>query len=531
LASGIGKASIYNVNQWLMGKPNRRWNAVFVNVGDQGAKFGSPFSFSNTYYAFLSKADYDESTDTWSVMFEVQPKEWAYNVFNNGSQDVSFLAPGGPASIFHLPYVLTQSLLAVLGLSDTDDVAEGSWYLVQLIKQDQGIVNGIFYNPDIDIHPDDPAMTYGNYEMTAASLQLIPDADLFLPNVQMILRIVDTSIKTLKVKKGIQKRYFPYGRKKRYTRVKKAVQRQLVVAPPVTSIGAMDIGQGNCNLLIDNANEPFTYFDVGYPLNLYLGSLPNNMRFGNVAYQGPITQNTAGDLEVVISHWDWDHWRLGFVAGLQNLDWLVPNQAIGGVTRRFYNSLTNATVYGGAPFNGAGGTYTVYRCVPPPGAARAMLMNNSGLAMLVNMQLPTNSAVATTVMMTGDANFNNIAAGPFLTLSGIEAVHHGSNAHGAAANLPPQIANYNNAGRIFYSCGIRPTGGGLVYVYGFPVPAAIAAYQLAGWGVQRSTAEGALMRAVPTTQANRGNIRVGNQAALPIAYANTAFYNFPNSVN
>jgi hypothetical protein len=514
--------------------PNGMWLGLFGNVGKQGDNFVHPISKTGDYYGFLSKADFNEDTQRWAVMFEMQPVEWLLNVFQFGSVVVNIPVPVGPASIYSPMEVETIPLLQVLGIKNTDQLAEGSWYRMHLEKTDQGAVNGRFYNPEIDTHPDNLDMIYGNYALTGASLELLPSAQLYTPNRQMTLEIVDETPKYLKVRRTIQKRYFPYGKKRRYRRPLRVVDVRLVAAPPVTAIGVMDIGQGNCNLLIDSNVEPITYFDAGYPLWFYVSSLPDNMRFGNPAYLGPITQNTANDLEVVLSHWDWDHWRLGHVAGLNNLPWLVPNQAFGGAANVFYNSLTNRTVYGGAPFNGGGGAYTIYRCQPPLFSPPAMVMNNTGMAMLVPIRLPTNAVAQHTVLMTGDANFNSVNGGPFLNLSGVEAVHHGSNTHGASQNLPAQVAAYNGAGRIFYSYGISA---GLNYAYGFPVPQSVLNYRAAGWGVggnnQYSTAEGNQIRALPTTRANRGNLRVGNQAALPNVprYNATAFYNFPNALN
>lgn len=511
---------------------NWGWNPLFNNINKQGRKFSSPISSNGLYYAFLSKADYDESIDSWSVMFEVLPAKWAINVFTNGSRRVKYKAPLGPDSMYHIPYVKTEPLLNVLGLIDPDDIAEGTWYLILIRPQDMGKIQGILYNPDIDVNPDNPNMFYGNYQLDSATLSVELIRDVYLPDNPMPRQPTKKRPRDWELEEDLAIRYAPYGRKQSFRRIAVHPNARMAVAPPITSIGAMDVGQGNCNLLIDSNNEPFTYFDLGYPLWFYVGSLPANLNYANLgaAYRGPITQNAGNDLEVVLSHWDWDHWRLGKVANMNTLRWIVPNQTIGASALKFFNTLTNCYIYNGGPFNGAGGTYTLHRC-NAAGLPAAAILNNSGLAMNVNMQLPTTSAVATTVLMTGDANFPSIQGGPFLQLSGIEAVHHGSNAHGASNNLPNQIANYNGNGRIFYSYGLRISGGALVYVYGFPVPAAITNYHNAGWTVESGTAEGDQIRALPTTQANRGNVRVGNPALLPVAYNNTAFYNFPNTVN
>lgn len=374
---------------------------------------------------------------------------------------------------------------------------------------------------------------YGNFELISAQLLLIPTAG------DTKMRMAHREVAPLraqnggpKIRSGIfSQRYHPYGRRKPIPRV---VIPPVPVVPPVSSIGCMDIGAGNCNLLMNQANEPVAYFDTGYPLWFYLGSLPNTMRFGNPAYQGPIMQNQAGTLQCVLSHWDWDHWRLAHVAGMQNLPWIVPNQFFGPSALVFYNAvnlLGNLTVFAGAPAI-AYPYFTLFQCAVAPGAPGAVILNNTGLAMSVSTNLPVADANPHYVVMTGDANFNSVQGIFYINMTGIEAVHHGSNAHGAAANLPNPTVGYAGNGKIFYSYGLRITGGGAFsYVYGFPVPAAVLAYQGAGWTVERSTAEGAFLRGLPTTLANRGNIRIGNQTPLNAFYNYSAFFGFPNFIN
>ena len=311
--------------------------------------------------------------------------------------------------------------------------------------------------------------------------------------------------------------------------------------PNIASIGNMDVGMGNCALLFDQNSEPVTYFDTGYPVFFYTSSVPNELRptiggVVNVNYQGPIMNNAAGTLEVVLSHWDWDHWRLGRVAGLHTIPWTFPAQPVGPSARAFINLLIasgTANPYPAGTPNIVLNDYAIYQCTPPAGVNRAMIMNNSGLALEVNTLLPITDPYPHQFIITGDCNFNNthIVAN---NASGIMAVHHGSNNHGATANLPTPVAPFAALGRIAYSYGI--TGGGN-HCYGFPVPAAVAAYQASGWGTpllpppppnQESTAQGNQINGPGVAQ--RGNIRVGDQAALPAVYAGTAFFNYPNSL-
>ena len=304
------------------------------------------------------------------------------------------------------------------------------------------------------------------------------------------------------------------------------------VPPPAhNSVCVMHVGQGNCNLAIDNNNEPRFYYDVGFPLFFYTATAPANLRAGAAAPSGPILQNAAGNLEVILSHWDWDHWRLAAIwPGLAALPWTVPVQPVGGASLNFFNNhLPHAQVLPlGGPLTVGYGNFTAYRAFPPPGAHPAMVINNTGIALGIDTQLPVGAPASHQVVITGDANFSSLPA-PFPAapnIIGITAVHHGSNAHGAAMNLPVPTAPYAAAGRIAYSCGLSPTG---YRPYGFPNPLAVPSYQVSGWNApnEMDTPEGA---GINIGAPNHGNIRMGSQAALPAAYNNTAFFAYPHQL-
>lgn len=130
------------------------FSALANSLAKQGLAFDKPLSDSSQYCAYLSTAEKDEDTGLWSVMFEMVPYEWALNVLAKSSQEVNYVAPVGPNTCYHIPAVTESDLLNVLKLDNTDDVAPGSWYLLRLQKQDSGKVNGILYDPDIDMEPN-----------------------------------------------------------------------------------------------------------------------------------------------------------------------------------------------------------------------------------------------------------------------------------------------------------------------------------------------------------------------------------------
>lgn len=299
----------------------------------------------------------------------------------------------------------------------------------------------------------------------------------------------------------------------------------------ISAVGIMDVGQGACAMLIDH-QEPVTYYDIGYPVFAYNSSTPVNIR-AQAPGGGPIPQNQTANLEVVLSHWDWDHWRLAAIWRLNGLFWTFPFQLLGMSAAKFLKTVTNGAVYN--PLNPTirRASYTICKCNPRSGAPKATLMNNSGLALRVPMRLPSTNANASNnaLLMTGDAGFDTLPNYPYAyaNLSGIVAVHHGSNAHNAAGNLPPQAPGHD--GLIAYSYGILTAG---QHCYGFPVATAVARYQAAGWGrvattntatTETSTAEGATLNG-PGRPLVRGNIRMGDQTQLAAYTKKTAFFHF-----
>lgn len=313
--------------------------------------------------------------------------------------------------------------------------------------------------------------------------------------------------------------------------------------PPVRSVGVYDIGQGNCNLLLDQNLEPVVYYDIGYPLWFFLNSVPATMRVGNPAFMGPILNNTAGTLEVILSHWDYDHWRMGGYAAMNNLNWTVPVQPVGPTALAFWNSIPGANqfLYPPAtpfiPFV----HYVMLDCQPTPGMAAPAIINNTGIALWMDIRLPTTDVTTHKLLLTGDANCDCVYAlhPNFGAMTGLLAVHHGSNAHGAPANLPAQAAGYAGAGRVVYSYGVSSVTGG--HAYGFPNALAVAAYRAAGWGIAAApanidecgTAEGFHINggAGPGVLAHRGNIRVADNSPLPVAYNYSAFSAIQHQVN
>lgn len=135
-----------------MAEPNEAYKSFFQRVSAQGDAFEQPLSERGDYYGFLSKADQDPTTEMFDILFEVVPSEWMENAVVSIPVDVKMPPPPSPASLFHVRDVSPSTVLKVLGVGTLDDVAEGSWYLLSLVKG-EGDMPGDLYDPDIDLQP------------------------------------------------------------------------------------------------------------------------------------------------------------------------------------------------------------------------------------------------------------------------------------------------------------------------------------------------------------------------------------------
>lgn len=496
-----------------------------------------PKSPSDVYLAYLDKADWDLRTQRWSLMFDMIPAETALPGLAGAAGD-GLPPPRLPTIIFQPVEATAKAVFDGLPLDPEGEPAEGSWYSLYLKEggDPKTQVVGDLFHPDTDSAPTAPA--YGRWHIAAADLLALPgpsEAGKFLGATAVASPSARASRRTPRPYGttrliGIRKlrRYRPHNRLVRL--VLRPPRRPLPPAPAPPppgygALGVMAIGQGGFNLFFDRGTlEPAFYYDAGYPLGFFMSSTPPSMRVavGNAAFQGPIFQNAAGNLSVILSHWDWDHWRFGnFVIGglsLGNLNWIVPTQAMSPTAANFLAAGVPAVAVpvGAPPMPGPNGS-TIYK-LQPIGAGHAFIVNNSGLAIRVPVDMAVGPSQA--VLLTGDANFNFVPGPAQAGLFVIGAVHHGSNNHGAAANLP--VAPGGTTGRIAYSYGVNPLTG--AHPYGFPNGPAVAAYNFANWGVptQTSTAEGPAINAAALPPPT-GNVRIGSQAALPPAYAGTAF--------
>jgi hypothetical protein len=503
----------------------------------------APISPSDSYLACLSKADFDVTLSKWFLFFDMIPAEAALLALMGTGSD-GMPPPIVPTIFFHATDAVELIVLQSLGLKSVDEIVEASWYILQLQKggDRSTAVVGDLYHPDLGLVAD-TVPDYGEYQIFAAELVQVPfrngpKTDLGPPSpgperelaVQGKTRSrtfvrLSNNKQTLKLR-----RYWAKGRYKPLTVAR--TRRRPPPAPLISAVGIMDIGQGGCNLLLDANHEPFAYYDVGYPLNFFRASLPPAMHIGGIGFQGPIYQNTANNLQVILSHWDYDHWALGrYVAlggqTLRQRPWTVPTQPLSPTQAGFLAGLNFAGLAqilpGGFGLQPGPNGSMIYECIPPPHAPASMIMNNSGLALRFSTWLPVANQVLHGVLLTADASFSYISPFARVNLAGITAVHHGSINHGASAGLPAPAFGIGQ-GFIGYSYGISSVSGN--HTYGFPVPGAVANYQAAGWTGPReqTTAEAANINNNPSLPQAHGNIRMGDQTPLAATYNGSAFF-------
>jgi hypothetical protein len=532
--------------------PEDNWGPVVSKVQQQLQKpsIDDPKSPLNVYLACLARVDQHPGDDCWYLLFDMIPVEWALLA----SLDQPSNWPLLPTILFHATGSPDAVVRQVLRPGEEGPI-EGAWYHLSLEEGGDPSTDliGELYPPADEFlsGKEEDAWTprYGYWHIAEWRLRAVPvvvGTEVVLkplpggPGPLSAAASAPASNKRDRAMAGLEEvdvdgDFGMPGTKK--IKTEPSSPQPQPFRPAFGAIGVMDIGQGGCNLLLDRHLEPILYYDVGYPLGFFRNTVPPTMRRDQATFTGPIYQNAGGNLTILLSHWDWDHWRIGAMPAfpaqggqtLTALNWTFPRQPMSPTALNFVNhQITGAKtqVPGGTPpqvvAGGAGGaafTYTIYKYVPPAGAFGGMLLNNSGLALRADVDL---GGQVGTVLLTGDGNFGYLLPNVVNGLAGIGAVHHGSVRHGASTNLPAIPAGAAS-GYVAYSYGMsRATGR---HAYGFPVAQAVADYHNARWNAptEMGTAEGANLNMVHGFPAPQGNVRMGNQGALPQLYAHTSF--------
>jgi DNA-binding beta-propeller fold protein YncE len=253
-----------------------------------------------------------------------------------------------------------------------------------------------------------------------------------------------------------------------------------------------DIGQGNCNVVMDDDGRPIIYYDMG-------GGTRGNQF--TIPLPAPVFCLDVGHSLFILSHWDDDHYAFLDVAlaamQVVGIECLAPAQTSpatlaarrsatsGAVASALAGVLVNGVVQGGdlhvwrdedaaAPSGNHDATHTDFTVIKVTHSN----INNSGLAL--RLRNPGNPAQY--MLLTGDATFDRFRPagvnrqtfvhGCDTQCVGLVASHHGSDV-GQVLDIPrpdPAVTSH----LIAYSFGWGNN-------YGHPLDAGVSSYELRGW--------------------------------------------------
>jgi hypothetical protein len=210
-------------------------------------------------------------------------------------------------------------------------------------------------------------------------------------------------------------------------------------------LAVYDVGQGNCNALLDENHFPTLYFDLGAGVFRNAKTSPPKLQFC-----------FTEDPSVILSHWDADHWAGAFASApcghhayeaLQR-HWIAPRQDITVLHYAFALEIIQH------------GQLSIIDKHPPvavvkPGTAieywfgnsTADDRNGSGIVLNVVQQTTGNSW-----LLTGDCDYSHFPPGTRVSPIAIVAPHHGAKIHDAT-HIPAPSPNSNGYHRLVYSFG------------------------------------------------------------------------------
>lgn len=263
---------------------------------------------------------------------------------------------------------------------------------------------------------------------------------------------------------------------------------------------AYRIGQGNCNAIVDQAEHPIVFFDLGWPIQSNSGGAPSP-----APDLFSVRSGTSGPSPVVLSHWDWDHWAYALeswsydrsVRGARpqwksdavERAWLASRPGkglkLGPSHYNLIEELLRRRINGRRALHLWPATRDVHRiadlailkCTPPRGMT--LDRNNSGLAVAVRIN---DGAEDGWVLLPGDADFRSVPLKKHIpevkpeTLVGMVASHHGGKLD--VFSIPTTTVE---GARLVVSTGPNP--------YGHPNKQMLANYALRGWKSQVLTTE------------------------------------------
>lgn len=176
---------------------------------------------------------------------------------------------------------------------------------------------------------------------------------------------------------------------------------------------ALDVGQASCNHLVTKPEKGSLYFDAGEPIWLHVLTAPMTL--------APTPATT-----VVLSHWDSDHYALGrHHHAFAGAKWIAPAQTVGPNAYNFAKTLRDANrlqLVDGSSATWSGSGFELLRCT-------GTNLNGGGIALCLHTSRGT-------VLLTGDADYDQIPTPAGTRFTAIQMPHHGGRLPNACP-IPP----------------------------------------------------------------------------------------------
>lgn len=210
---------------------------------------------------------------------------------------------------------------------------------------------------------------------------------------------------------------------------------------------AIDVGHGSCVALCKNGKVS-AYFDVGYPMNCNLKSLPKKID----------SLMPGKNCMVILSHWDFDHFGLATKeVHLKRLPWLAPSRHMGANAKKLAKSLGPrlTKVRQDIPF-------TMQN--PELAWGGGKNKNNTGIIGLVRLKKKK-------ILLAADASYGSIPASFKEQLTALTIPHHGSQSRD---DVPAPASPRSSVAMV---CG------GQKNRYGHPNEDVLDAHKKQGWRI------------------------------------------------
>jgi hypothetical protein len=237
-------------------------------------------------------------------------------------------------------------------------------------------------------------------------------------------------------------------------------------------LAVYDVGQGNCNGLLDQDYMPTIYFDLGAGVFRNAKTTPFPLKFC-FTHRPPI----------ILSHWDTDHWAGAFATQVNGsypalgMEWIAPSQQITILHYVFGLEIQNQngkiSIYNGSGIHRTSVTANGYVFE----FWRGMGTDRNGTGIVLNVEEPVNSK---SWLLTGDCDYVHFPPRPTaLKPLAIVAPHHGAKVSSPNAIPNPYSTMQNAYKRLVYSFGSNNSHGR--HSVSHPRQTVVQDHDAAGW--------------------------------------------------